>query len=99
VTVSTAPLQPFKEAKAGPGQHRASTMAGSGDCRRPTPEILAEIRRVLERFGVTEDGLDLTDTSQVNRLLESRGADIYLLCTIGSWKDTMSDQVHDLKYS
>jgi hypothetical protein len=35
---------------------------------------------------------DLTDTSQVNRLLESIGADIYLLCTIGSWKDTMSDE-------
>jgi hypothetical protein len=70
-----------------------------------TPEILAEIRRVLERFGVQFIGpeveppkgkkifnLDLTDTAQINQFLESRGADMYLLCTIGSWKDTISDQ-------
>jgi len=56
-----------------------------------TPEILAELRRVLERFGES-DGLDLTDTQALNRLLESRGADIYLLCTIGSWRDTMTDE-------
>jgi hypothetical protein len=56
-----------------------------------TPQITAEIRRVLDRFGIGAD-LDLTDTSAVNHILESRGADIYLLCTIGSWKDTMSDQ-------
>jgi len=35
----------------------------------------------------------------VNRFLESRGADIYLLCAIGSWKDTISDEevLRDLK--
>lgn len=58
-----------------------------------TAEITAEIRRVLERFGISiSANLDLTDPSDVNRLLEGRGADIYLLCTIGSWKDTMSDE-------
>jgi hypothetical protein len=60
-----------------------------------TPEITAEIRLVMERFGVQQKDLadyDLTDTSQVNRILESRGADIYLLCAIGSWKDTLSDE-------
>jgi hypothetical protein len=76
-----------------------------------TPEILAEIRRVLERFSVQFIGkdelpkgkkifnLDLTDTAQVNQFLESRGADMYLLYTIGSWKDTISDQevLHDLR--
>ena len=70
-----------------------------------TPQILTKIRRVLERFGVHflshEDQdpigkevvrIDLKNTQAVNRILESRGADIYLLCTIGSWKDTMSDE-------
>jgi hypothetical protein len=70
-----------------------------------TPDILVEIRHVLERFGVQflsqEDQdpigkqvirIDLQNTQQVNRILESRGADIYLLCTIGSWKDTISDE-------
>lgn len=56
-----------------------------------TPQITAEIRRVLERFGIVSD-IDLTDTQAVNRVLESRGADIYLLCAIGSWKDTMTDR-------
>lgn len=28
-----------------------------------TPEITAEIRRVLERFGVAQDELDLTDST------------------------------------
>lgn len=59
-----------------------------------TPEITAEIRRVLERFDISIDAdFDLTETSKVNRILESRGADIYLLCTIGSWRDTLPDEV------
>jgi hypothetical protein len=75
-----------------------------------TPQILTKIRRVLERFGVLsqEDQdpigkevirIDLKNTQEVNRILERRGADMYLLCTIGSWKDTMSDEevLHDLK--
>jgi sugar phosphate isomerase/epimerase len=58
-----------------------------------TSEIITEIRRVLERFGVEFTGqLDLTNPHAVNRCLESRGADIYLLCAIGSWKDTISDE-------
>jgi len=57
-----------------------------------TSEILAELRRVIERYGIESDGLDLTDTQALNRLLESHGADIYLLCTIGSWHDTMTDE-------
>jgi hypothetical protein len=62
-----------------------------------TPQILANIRRVLERFGIHFLGhedqdpigkevirIDLKNTQEVNRILESRGADIYLLCTIRS---------------
>jgi hypothetical protein len=38
-----------------------------------TSETIAEIRLVLERFGVSiVANLDLTDTSEVNRLLQSR---------------------------
>ena len=77
-----------------------------------TPEIKAEIQRVLEKFGVRFLGPDerdpegkkviklkLDDTSQVNRLLERRGASIHLLCTIGSWRDTATDEetLRDLK--
>jgi hypothetical protein len=54
-----------------------------------TLDIIAELRCILERVGIIEDDFDLTDTFQVNRFLESRGADIYLLCTIGSWRDTI----------
>lgn len=58
-----------------------------------TPEIVIEIRRVLERFGANkEEQIDPANSQQVNQFLESRGADIYLLCTIGSWKDTISDE-------
>jgi hypothetical protein len=32
------------------------------------------------------------DAYQVNRVLEFLGADIYLLCIIGSWRDTQSDE-------
>jgi hypothetical protein len=70
-----------------------------------TPEITAAIQCVLERFGCTvESGkikppgseewfdLELTDTHTVNQVLEQVGADIYLLCAIGSWRDTFDDQ-------
>ena len=43
-----------------------------------TLDIIAELRCILERVGINEDDFDLTDTFQVNRFLESRGADIYL---------------------
>lgn len=64
-----------------------------------TPEITAQIRLVLERFGVHTPDLDLTDTARVVRLLEACGADIYLRATIGSWKDTLTDEevLQDLK--
>jgi len=57
-----------------------------------TLDIIAELSCILELVGITDYDFDLTDTFQVNRLLERRGADIYLLCTIGSWRDTMSDE-------
>jgi hypothetical protein len=65
----------------------------------------AEIQRVLEKFGVKFLGPDERDpkgkkviklqleyTSQVNWLLERRGTGIHLLCTIGSWRDTATDE-------
>jgi hypothetical protein len=78
-----------------------------------TPEITDAIRCVLEKFGVhflsQEDQdpigkevirIDLKNTQQVNRILKSRGADIHLLCTIGSWRDTVSDEevLRDLRH-
>lgn len=57
-----------------------------------TPEITAEIARAITKLGGDPTAVDLTDTWQVNRTLEFLGADIYLLCTVGSWKDTMSDE-------
>jgi hypothetical protein len=70
-----------------------------------TPEIKAEIQRVLQNFGVKFLGpeerdpegekvlkLNLDDTSQLNQLLQRRGASIHLLCTIGSWRDTTTDE-------
>jgi hypothetical protein len=70
-----------------------------------SPEIKAEIQRVLEKFGVRflepeekpPDGkevveIKLDDKRQVNCILEQRGADKQLLYTIGSWKDTTSDE-------
>ena len=77
-----------------------------------TPEIRAELRRVLEKFGVKFLGpgeeaprgkkvvtITLDDTQQVNHILESRGADIHLLGTIGSWRDTITGEeaLRDLK--
>jgi hypothetical protein len=66
------------------------------------PEILAELRRILQTFcvqciGPTEkipkgqerDSARPHSTQAVDHPLESRGADIYLLASIGSWRDTM----------
>jgi hypothetical protein len=43
-------------------------------------------------LGGNPDTLDLADTWQVNHTLEFLGADIYLMATVGSWRDTLSDE-------
>jgi hypothetical protein len=58
-----------------------------------TAAITAEIARAVRTLGGNPDTLDLTDTWQINRALEFLGADIYLLATIGSWGDTLLDNV------
>ena len=64
-----------------------------------TDEITAEIAKAIEKLGGNPETLNLTDTWAVNRTLEFLGADIYLLCAVGSWKNTMSDEevLADLK--
>ena len=64
-----------------------------------TTEILNEIATAIRKLGGGPDMVDLTDTRQVNRVLELLGADIYLLATIGSWRDTLPDEeiVSDLR--
>jgi hypothetical protein len=57
-----------------------------------TVEITQEIAHVIRKLGGQSETVTLTDTFQVNRVLEFLGADIYLLCTIGSWRDTTSDE-------
>jgi hypothetical protein len=57
-----------------------------------TAEIVKEIAIAIRKLGGNPDTLDLTDTWKVNRLLEFLGADIYLLTTVGSWRDTQSDE-------
>jgi hypothetical protein len=55
--------------------------------------------KAIIRLGGDPAGLNLADTQQVNRVLEFLGADVHLLCTVGSWRDTMSDEevLGDLK--
>jgi hypothetical protein len=57
-----------------------------------TVEIKQEIARAIMKLGGRSETVTLADTFQVNRVLEFLGADIYLLCTIGSWRDTMSNE-------
>jgi hypothetical protein len=57
-----------------------------------TKEITAEIERAIRTLGGDPDTLDLTDTWQVNRTLEFLGADVYIMATIGSWRDTLTDE-------
>lgn len=57
-----------------------------------TDEILLEIATAIKRLGGDPTGVNLSDTWQVNRVLEFLGADMYLLATVGSWRDTMSDE-------
>lgn len=57
-----------------------------------TEEIVIEIAFAIKKLG-GEPGtlINLMDAWAVNRLLEFLGADIYLMATVGSWRDTLSD--------
>jgi len=57
-----------------------------------TDAIAAELAQAIRKLGGDPAGVNLADPWQVNRVLEFLGADIYLLATIGSWKDTMNDE-------
>ena len=59
------------------------------DC---TPEIVNEIALAMRKLGGNPETVELTDTYRVNRVLEFLEADIYLLCTVGSWRDMQSDE-------
>jgi hypothetical protein len=56
-----------------------------------TEEIMLEIAFAIRKLGGEPGCLNLTDAWAVNRLLEFLGADIYLMATVGSWRDTLSD--------
>ena len=57
-------------------------MLRMGDQSTLVAEITAEIANAITKLGGDPATIDLTDTSEVNRFLESLGADIYVLCTI-----------------
>jgi hypothetical protein len=56
-----------------------------------TEEIVIEIAFAIRKLGGEPGALNLTDAWAVNHLLEFLGADIYLMTTVGSWRDTLSD--------
>jgi hypothetical protein len=56
-----------------------------------TEEIVIEIAFAIKKLGGEPGALNLTDTAAVNRVLQFLGADIYLMATVGSWRDTLSD--------
>lgn len=64
-----------------------------------TNQIIEEIEQAIDKLGGSVGRFDLTNTWKVNRVLEFLNADAYLLCTVGSWKDTLSDAevLHDLR--
>ena len=57
-----------------------------------TEQIVIEVAFAIRKLGGEPGALNLTDTWAVNRLLEFLGADIYLRATVGSWRDTLSDE-------
>jgi hypothetical protein len=57
-----------------------------------TTAITTEIACSIRTLGGNPETLDLTDAWQVNRTLGFLGADIYLMATVGSWQDTLTDQ-------
>jgi hypothetical protein len=54
--------------------------------------IKLELAKAITKLGGDSAGVNLADTWQVNRVLEFLGADIYLMATVGSWGDTMTDE-------
>jgi hypothetical protein len=64
-----------------------------------TDKITKEIAFAIRKLGGDPTTVTLTDTSQANRVLQFLGADIYLLCAVGSWGDTATDEqvLDDLK--
>jgi hypothetical protein len=56
-----------------------------------TEQIVIVIAFAIRKLGGEPGALNLTDTWAVNRVLEFLGADIYLMATVGSWRDTLSD--------
>jgi hypothetical protein len=59
---------------------------------RLTEAITQEIAKAIRKLGGDPAGVNLRDSWQVNRVLEFLGADIYLLTTVGSWRDTLTDE-------
>jgi hypothetical protein len=60
-----------------------------------TDQIEAELKRAMQILGASEEEIAATDlraSYSANRALEDMGADIYLLCSVGSWGDTISDE-------
>jgi len=57
-----------------------------------TAAIQREIATAISRLGGDPSSVNLADPWQVNRVLEFLGADMHLLCTVGSWRDTLPDE-------
>ena len=57
-----------------------------------TEAITQEIAKAITKLGGDPEGVNLSDSWQVNRVLEFLGADTHLLTTIGSWGDTITDE-------
>lgn len=55
-------------------------------------QIVQEIALAITKLGGNPKTVNLSDPWAVNRTLEFLRADIYLLTTIGSWKDTITDE-------
>ena len=57
-----------------------------------TPQISQEIAIAIGKLGGNPRAVSLMDKWQVNCLLVCLRADVHLLATIGSWRDTASDE-------
>jgi hypothetical protein len=57
-----------------------------------TAAIQREIAQAIKTLGGDPRTVNLADSWQVTRVLEFLGADIYLLTTVGSWGDTLTDE-------
>jgi len=57
-----------------------------------TADITKEIAYAIRKLGGDPTSVDLTDTWEVNRTLEFLGGSLHLMTTIGSWKDTLTDE-------